>query len=140
MLCKREYDVLAITFSGIGSPRDLLETGQTQSVLAEAFGMSQSVLSRLWNGYQKLKMLSRSKQCSRRVIIENFDRYLAQTARHNRSVSASLSNQICNSSCSISAPSGWFVYSEIYVLYFINSCPSFCPQKAEKKVIIQGKD
>lgn len=61
MLCKSEYDVLAISFSGIGSPRDLLETGQTQSVLAEAFGMSQSVLSRLWNGYQKLKMLSKDQ-------------------------------------------------------------------------------
>lgn len=35
-------------------------------------------------------VIQRSKQCSRRVIIENEDRYLAQTARYNRSVNASL--------------------------------------------------
>lgn len=35
-------------------------------------------------------VIQRSKQCSRRVIIENVDRYLAQTARHNHIVSASL--------------------------------------------------
>ncbi|GBN37878.1 hypothetical protein AVEN_66884-1 [Araneus ventricosus] len=71
-----------------------LEAGQTQSVVAEALGVSPSVISRLWNRFLKTGNVHRRKGHERtQTTTQNEDRYLTLTTRRNFSMNATLSQQ-----------------------------------------------
>ncbi|GFV59314.1 uncharacterized protein TNCV_2340551 [Trichonephila clavipes] len=62
-----------------------LECGRTQLEVSEELGITQSVISRLWQRFQEDGNVSRSLKTGRfRVTTPNEDRYLAGTAKRNR--------------------------------------------------------
>ncbi|KFM73254.1 Transposable element Tcb1 transposase, partial [Stegodyphus mimosarum] len=73
-----------------------LECGRTQPEVSDELGISQSVISRLWQRFQDDGNVSRRYIRSRpRVTTPNADRYLAVTAKRNRRSTASdLSRQL----------------------------------------------
>ncbi|GFY22005.1 HTH_Tnp_Tc3_2 domain-containing protein [Trichonephila clavipes] len=59
-----------------------LEEGQTQAEVAQAIGVSQSVISRFWNRFLETGSAGRRPgQGRRRATTSNEDRYLVLTAR-----------------------------------------------------------
>ncbi|GFS61734.1 transposable element Tcb2 transposase [Trichonephila clavipes] len=71
-----------------------LERGQTQAEVAQAIGVSQSVISRIW--YRFLETASagrRPGQGRRRTTTSNEDRYLVLTARRHRNMNATVLQQ-----------------------------------------------
>ncbi|GFW13987.1 transposable element Tcb2 transposase [Trichonephila clavipes] len=59
-----------------------LEGGQTQAEVAQAIGVSQSVISRIWNCFLETESAGRRPgQGRRRATTPNEDRYLVLTAR-----------------------------------------------------------
>lgn len=71
-----------------------LEAGQTQSVVAEALGVCQSVISRLWNRFLETgNVRRRSGQGRTPATTQNEDRYLTLTARRHRTMNATLLQQ-----------------------------------------------
>ena len=71
-----------------------LEGGQTQAEVAEAIGVSQSVISRIWNRFLETGNGGRRRgQGRRRATTPNEDRYLALTARRHRNMNATLLQQ-----------------------------------------------
>ncbi|GFT46753.1 transposable element Tcb2 transposase [Trichonephila clavipes] len=71
-----------------------LEGGQTQAEVAQAIGVSQSVISRIWNRFLETGSAGqRPGQGRRRAITPNEDRYLVLTARRHRNMSATLLQQ-----------------------------------------------
>ncbi|GFX68682.1 transposable element Tcb2 transposase [Trichonephila clavipes] len=71
-----------------------LEGGQTQAEIAQAIGVSQSVISRIWNRFLETGSAGRRPgQGRRRAITPNEDRYLVLTARRHRNINATLLQQ-----------------------------------------------
>ncbi|GFS77298.1 transposable element Tcb2 transposase [Trichonephila clavipes] len=68
-----------------------LEGGQTQAEVAQAIGVSQSVISRIWNYFLETRSAGRRPgQGRRRATTPNEDRYLVLTARTHRNMNATL--------------------------------------------------
>ncbi|GFU64752.1 transposable element Tcb2 transposase [Trichonephila clavipes] len=71
-----------------------LEGGQTQAEVAQAIGVSQSVISRIWNRFLETGSAGRrSGQGRRWATMYNEDRYLVLTARRHRNMNATLLQQ-----------------------------------------------
>ncbi|GFV93881.1 transposable element Tcb2 transposase [Trichonephila clavipes] len=71
-----------------------LEGGQTQAEVAQAIGVSQSVISGIWNRFLETGSAGRSPgQGRRRATTPNEDRYLVLTARRQRNMNATLLQQ-----------------------------------------------
>ncbi|GFW37525.1 transposable element Tcb1 transposase [Trichonephila clavipes] len=71
-----------------------LEGGQTQAEVAQAIGVSQSVISRIWNRFLETGSAGRRpRQGRRRATTPNEDRYLVLTARRHRNMNATLLQQ-----------------------------------------------
>ncbi|GFW52031.1 transposable element Tcb2 transposase [Trichonephila clavipes] len=71
-----------------------LEGGQTQAEVAQAIGVSQSVISRIWNSFLETGSAGRRPaQGRRRATMPNGDRYLVLTARRHRNMNATLLQQ-----------------------------------------------
>ncbi|GFX92790.1 transposable element Tcb2 transposase [Trichonephila clavipes] len=68
--------------------------GQTQAEVAQAIGVSQSVISRIWNHFLETGSAGRRPGQGRRwATTPNEDRYLVLTARRHRNMNASLLQQ-----------------------------------------------
>ncbi|GFW29082.1 transposable element Tcb2 transposase [Trichonephila clavipes] len=79
-----------------------LEGGQTQAEVAQAIGVSQSVISRFWNCFLKTGSADqRPVQGRRRATTPNEDRYLVLTARRHRNMNATLLQQHLRSATGI---------------------------------------
>ncbi|GFW40940.1 uncharacterized protein TNCV_4369881 [Trichonephila clavipes] len=79
-----------------------LEGGQTQAEVAQAIGVSQSVISRIWNHFLETESASRRPgQYRRRATTPNEDRFLVLTARRHRNMSATLLQQHLRSAIGI---------------------------------------
>ncbi|GFW41011.1 HTH_Tnp_Tc3_2 domain-containing protein [Trichonephila clavipes] len=66
-----------------------LEGGQIQAEVAQAIGVSQSVISRIWNRFLETgSACRRPGQGRRRATTPNEDRYLVLTARRHRNKNA----------------------------------------------------
>ncbi|GFT92519.1 transposable element Tcb2 transposase [Trichonephila clavipes] len=71
-----------------------LEGSQTQAEIAQAIGVSQSVISRIWNRLLETGSAGRRPgQGRRRATTPNEDRYLVLTARGHRNMNANLLQQ-----------------------------------------------
>ncbi|GFV65864.1 HTH_Tnp_Tc3_2 domain-containing protein [Trichonephila clavipes] len=71
-----------------------LEGGQTQAEVAQAIGVSQSVISRIWNRFLETGSAGRRPgQGRRRATTPNEDRYSVLTARRHRNMNATLPQQ-----------------------------------------------
>ncbi|GFW91825.1 transposable element Tcb2 transposase [Trichonephila clavipes] len=71
-----------------------LEGGQTQAEVTQAIGVSQSVISRIWNRFLEAGSARRRPgQGRRRATTPNEDRYLVLTARRHRNMNATLLQQ-----------------------------------------------
>ncbi|GFY02304.1 transposable element Tcb2 transposase [Trichonephila clavipes] len=74
---------------------DRLEGGQTQAEVAQAIGVSQNVISRIWNRFLETGSAGRRPgQGRRRATTPNEDRYLVLTARRHRNMNATLLQQL----------------------------------------------
>ncbi|GFW96782.1 transposable element Tcb2 transposase [Trichonephila clavipes] len=68
-----------------------LEGGQTEAEVAQAIGVSQSVISRIWNRFLETGSTGRRPgQGRRRATTPNEDRYLVLTARRHQNMNATL--------------------------------------------------
>ncbi|GFX10509.1 transposable element Tcb2 transposase [Trichonephila clavipes] len=71
-----------------------LEGGQTQAEIVQAVGVSQSVISRIWNRFLETESAGRRPGQGRRwATTPNEDRFLVLTARRHRNMSATLLQQ-----------------------------------------------
>ncbi|GFX66519.1 transposable element Tcb2 transposase, partial [Trichonephila clavipes] len=71
-----------------------LEGGQTQAEVAQAIGVSQSVISRIWNRFLETGSAGRRpRQGHRRATMPNEDSYLVLTARRHRNMNTTLLQQ-----------------------------------------------
>ncbi|GFW71195.1 HTH_Tnp_Tc3_2 domain-containing protein [Trichonephila clavipes] len=71
-----------------------LEGGETQAEVAQAIGVSQSVISRIWNRFLQTGSAGRRPgQGRRRATTPNEVRYLVLTARKHRNMNATLLQQ-----------------------------------------------
>ncbi|GFY18260.1 HTH_Tnp_Tc3_2 domain-containing protein [Trichonephila clavipes] len=71
-----------------------LEGGQTQAEVAQAIGVSQSVISRIWNRFLETGNASRIPgQSRRRATTPNEDPYLVLTARGHQNKNTTLLQQ-----------------------------------------------
>ncbi|GFW57035.1 transposable element Tcb2 transposase [Trichonephila clavipes] len=71
-----------------------LEGGQTQAEVAQVIGVSQSVISRIWNRYLETESAGRRPgQGRRRTTTTNEDRFLVLTARRHRNMNTTLLQQ-----------------------------------------------
>ncbi|GFX39016.1 transposable element Tcb2 transposase [Trichonephila clavipes] len=71
-----------------------LEGGQTQAEVAQAIGVSQSVISRIWNRFLETESAGRRPgQGRRRATTPNEDSFLVLTARRHRNMNATLLQQ-----------------------------------------------
>ncbi|GFV73586.1 transposable element Tcb2 transposase [Trichonephila clavipes] len=71
-----------------------LEGGQTQAEVAQAIGVSQSVISRIWNRFLETGSAGRRpKQGRKRATTPNEDRYLVLTAQRPRNMNVTLLQQ-----------------------------------------------
>ncbi|GFW49177.1 transposable element Tcb2 transposase [Trichonephila clavipes] len=71
-----------------------LEGDQTQAEVAQAIGVPQSVISRIWNRFLETGSAGRRPgQGRRRATTPNEDRYLVLTARRRRNMNATLLQQ-----------------------------------------------
>ncbi|GFX26876.1 transposable element Tcb2 transposase [Trichonephila clavipes] len=71
-----------------------LEGGQTQAEVAQAIGVTQSVISRIWNRFLETGRAGRRRGQSRRwATTPNEDRYLVLTAPRHRNMNATLLQQ-----------------------------------------------
>ncbi|GFX20970.1 transposable element Tcb2 transposase [Trichonephila clavipes] len=71
-----------------------LEGGQTQAEVAQAIGVSQSVISRIWNRFLETGSAGRRPgQGRRRATKPNEDRYFVLKARRHRNMNATLLQQ-----------------------------------------------
>ncbi|GFY15957.1 transposable element Tcb2 transposase [Trichonephila clavipes] len=71
-----------------------LEGGQTQAEVAQAIGVSQSVISRIWNRFLETGSAGRRPgQGRRRATTPKEDRYLVLTAPRHRNMNATLLQQ-----------------------------------------------
>ncbi|GFW47567.1 transposable element Tcb2 transposase [Trichonephila clavipes] len=72
-----------------------LEGGQTQAAVAQAIGVSQSVISRIWNRFLETGSVGRRPgQGRRRATTPNEDRYLVLTAWRHRNMNATLQQHL----------------------------------------------
>ncbi|GFV94785.1 transposable element Tcb2 transposase [Trichonephila clavipes] len=79
-----------------------LEGGQTQTEVVQAIGVSQSVISRIWNRFLETGSAGqRPGQGRRRATTPNKDRYLVLTARRHRNMNAILLQQHLRSATGI---------------------------------------
>ncbi|GFY11389.1 HTH_Tnp_Tc3_2 domain-containing protein [Trichonephila clavipes] len=68
-----------------------LEGGQTQAEVAQAIGVSQSVISRIWSRFLETGNAGRRPgHGRRRATMPNEDRYLVLMARRHRNMNATL--------------------------------------------------
>ncbi|GFU10317.1 HTH_Tnp_Tc3_2 domain-containing protein [Trichonephila clavipes] len=68
-----------------------LEGGKTQAEVAQAIGVSQSVISRIWKRFLETGSAGRRPgQVRRRATTPNEDRYLVLTARRHRNMNVTL--------------------------------------------------
>ncbi|GFT44837.1 transposable element Tcb2 transposase [Trichonephila clavipes] len=84
----------AADFLGVKLASHQLEGGQTQAEVAQAIGVSQSVISRIWNRFLETGIAGRRQgQDRRRATTSNEDRYLVLTARRHRNMNTTLLQQ-----------------------------------------------
>ncbi|GFW93287.1 transposable element Tcb2 transposase [Trichonephila clavipes] len=83
-----------------------LEGSQTQAEVARAIGVSQSVISRIWNRFLETESAGRrpGQGRRRRVTTPNEDRYLVLTARRHRHMNATLLQQHLRSATGTTVP------------------------------------
>ncbi|GFV56894.1 transposable element Tcb2 transposase [Trichonephila clavipes] len=82
-----------------------LEGGQTQAEVARAIGVSQSVISRIWNRFLETGSAGRRpRQGRRRVTTHNEDRYLVLTARRHQNMNATLLQEHFRSATGATVP------------------------------------
>ncbi|GFS95915.1 HTH_Tnp_Tc3_2 domain-containing protein [Nephila pilipes] len=67
-----------------------LQGGETQAEVAEATGVSRSVISRIWNHFLETGSAGQSQ---RHTTAPNEERYLTLTARRHRNMNATLLQQ-----------------------------------------------
>ncbi|GFU58203.1 transposable element Tcb2 transposase [Trichonephila clavipes] len=85
--CEMKIYLSAETFEDMGQ----VEGGQTQAEGAQTIGVSQSVISRIWNRFLENGSAGRRPgHCRRRATTPNEDRYLVLTARRHRNMNATL--------------------------------------------------
>ncbi|GFW55960.1 transposable element Tcb2 transposase [Trichonephila clavipes] len=78
-----------------------LEGGQTQAEVAQAIGVSQNVISRIWNCFLETESAGRRPgQGRRRLTKPNEDRFLVLTARRHQNMNATLLQQHLRSASS----------------------------------------
>ncbi|GFU98410.1 HTH_Tnp_Tc3_2 domain-containing protein [Trichonephila clavipes] len=83
-----------ITYSEAWRVVGRLEEGQTQAEIAQAIGVSQSVISRIWNRFLETGSADRRPgQDRRRSTTPNEDRYLVLSAQRYRNMNATLLQQ-----------------------------------------------
>ncbi|GFV37460.1 transposable element Tcb2 transposase [Trichonephila clavipes] len=83
-----------------------LEAGQTQAEVAQAIGVSQSVISRIWNRFLETGSAGRRPgQGRRRATTPNKDHYLVLTARRHRNMNATVLQQHLRSATGVSVSS-----------------------------------
>ncbi|GFU85512.1 transposable element Tcb2 transposase [Trichonephila clavipes] len=71
-----------------------LEGDQTQAEVAQAIGVSQSVISRIWKRFLRLEVQAEDQDKGRRrATTPNENRYLVLTARRHRNMNATLLQQ-----------------------------------------------
>ncbi|GFU07054.1 HTH_Tnp_Tc3_2 domain-containing protein [Trichonephila clavipes] len=71
-----------------------LKGGQTQAEVVQVIGVSQSVISTIWNRFLETKSAGRRPGQGRRwATTPNEDRYLVLTARRHRNMNATLLQQ-----------------------------------------------
>ncbi|GFW71509.1 transposable element Tcb2 transposase [Trichonephila clavipes] len=77
-----------------------LEGGQTQTEVAQAIGVLQSVISRIWNQFLETESAGRRQGQGRRwATTPNEDHYLVLTARRHRNMNATVLQQhLCSAS------------------------------------------
>ncbi|GFS77889.1 transposable element Tcb2 transposase [Trichonephila clavipes] len=94
LLCFDKCDASAKSFKRFRSLQSCwyaLEVNLTQAEVAQAIGMSQSVISRIWNRFLETGRKGRRPgQGRRRTATPNEDRYLVLTARRHRNMNATL--------------------------------------------------
>ncbi|GFY09145.1 HTH_Tnp_Tc3_2 domain-containing protein [Trichonephila clavipes] len=79
-----------------------LEGGQTQAEVAQAIGVSQSVISRIWNRFLETGSAGqRPGEGHRWATTPNEDRYLVLTTRRHRHMNATLLEQHLRSATGI---------------------------------------
>ncbi|GFU82137.1 transposable element Tcb2 transposase [Trichonephila clavipes] len=84
---------------------DRLEGGQTQAEVAQAIGVSQSVISRIWDRFLETESAGRRPgKGRRRLTTPNEDRYLVLTARRHRNMNATLLQQHLRSATGTTVP------------------------------------
>ncbi|GFX78573.1 transposable element Tcb2 transposase [Trichonephila clavipes] len=72
-----------------------LKGGQTQAKVVQDIGVSQSVISRIWNRFLETESAGRRPgQGRRRATTPNEDRYLVLTARRHRNMNATLQQHL----------------------------------------------
>ncbi|GFV43413.1 HTH_Tnp_Tc3_2 domain-containing protein [Trichonephila clavipes] len=72
-----------------------LQGGQTQPEVAQAIGVSQSVISRIWSRFLETESAGRRPgQGRRRATTPNEDHYLVLTAQRHRNMNATLLQQL----------------------------------------------
>ncbi|GFV70463.1 transposable element Tcb2 transposase [Trichonephila clavipes] len=89
-MSQRSHLTDSVAWRVVGS----LEGGQTQAEVANAIGVSQSVISRIWNRFLETGSAGRRPgQGRRRATTHNEDRYFLLTARKHRNMNATLLQQ-----------------------------------------------
>ncbi|GFU83910.1 transposable element Tcb2 transposase [Trichonephila clavipes] len=85
-MCQRSH----LTDSEASRVVGRLEGGQTQAEVAQAIGVSQSVISMIWNSFLETESAGqRPGQGRRRAKTPNEDRFLVLTARRHRNMNVS---------------------------------------------------
>ncbi|GFV01680.1 transposable element Tcb2 transposase [Trichonephila clavipes] len=80
--------------TSLGRQDGRLEGSQTQAEVAQAIGVLQSVISRIWNRFLETGSAGqRPRQGRRLTTTPNEDRYLVLTARRHRNMNATLLQQ-----------------------------------------------
>ncbi|GFW39965.1 uncharacterized protein TNCV_5116481 [Trichonephila clavipes] len=89
-MCQRSHLTDSEAWRAVGR----LEGDQTQAEVAQAIGVSQSVISRIWNSFLETESAGRRPGQGRRwATTPNENRYLVLTARRHRNRNATLLQQ-----------------------------------------------
>ncbi|GFS59348.1 transposable element Tcb2 transposase [Trichonephila clavipes] len=109
-----------------------LEGGQTQAELAQTVGMSQSVISRIWNHFMETGSAGRRPgQCCRWSTKPNEDRYLVSMARRHQNMNVTLLQQHLRSATGTTV-STQTVQNRLYGVDLYTRRPMVCVRLASR--------